>query len=69
MTPVVAPPFVVQQRAWECAMVLRDERWDALPIGQRVGVEVVFRMAPDRLGWAECHQMFQLYRETFDVRV
>ena len=60
------PPPEVQQRAWECAMVLRDE---VLPIEQQIQVEVVYRTHPDGLGWLDLSRMFVLYGETFDVRV
>lgn len=66
MRPIVAPPWQVQQRAWECAHVLRGE---PLPIEQRIQVEVIYRTHPDRLGWPELAQMFVLHSETFDVRV
>lgn len=65
----VPPPFVCQQRAWDCAYVLKQDAWDAMPIEWRIYVEVVFRSHPTDLGWHEIARMFQLYGETFDVRV
>ena len=69
MKPPVPPPWQVQQRAWECAYILKQEHWDALPIEQRVYVEVVYQTYPDDLGWHEVARMLVLYGETADVRV
>lgn len=69
MKPLVPPPYEVQQRAWECAYVLREEFADRLPLESRVYVEVVYRTPTDGLGWHECARMFVLYGEFVDVRV
>lgn len=69
MKPVVAPPRIVQQRAWECADMLREEFADRIPLEHRVYVEVVYRVGPDGLGWPELARMFVLYGQFVDVRV
>jgi len=69
MRPIVAPPWQVQHRAWECAFVLREEFWDELPIEHRVYVEVVCRTHPEGLGWLDLARMFIVYREHAHVRV
>jgi hypothetical protein len=69
MMPAVPPPFVVQQRASDCAFVLRTEWCDCMALAERVAVEVVARMHPEQLGWAECGDMFRLYGAVVTVRV
>lgn len=69
MTPIVPPPFICQQRAWDCAAMLKQDRWDELSIEHRINVEVIFCTHPDGLGWREIARMFVLYGAMFDVRV
>ncbi len=64
---IVAPPNEVQQRAWECAYVLRADFDELLPLEQRVRCEVVLRSAA--LGWENCQEMFRLYDVVAGVRV
>lgn len=69
MKPPVPPPYEVQQRAADCAYVLRSDFADRLPLESRVYVEVVYRTPTDRLGWHECARMFVLYGQYVEVRV
>lgn len=69
MRPPVPPPFEVQQRAWECAYMLREEFADRLSLEHRIYVEVVYRTPADGLGWHECARMFVLYGQHVEVRV
>jgi hypothetical protein len=64
---IVPPPYDVQQRAWECALVLRENF--ELPIEGAIRAEVVLRIGPERLGWDEVRDMLQLYSATARVRV
>lgn len=47
-------PYEVQRRAWEAAFVLRQEFADRITLEQNIRMEVILRVAPFRLGWAEC---------------
>jgi len=67
--PIVPPPYEVQQRAWDCAYVLRADFAGRLPLEQRVQVEVIYRTHPEGLGWQEVAAMLVLYREIAGVRV
>jgi hypothetical protein len=67
--PIVPPPFVVQQRAWECAYVLHQAFFDRLDLEARVRVVVVLGTGPDGLGWDDLAAMFVLFGETVAVRV
>ena len=69
MKPPVPPPYEVQQRAADCAYVLRSDFADRLPLEQRIYVEVVYRTHPESLGWHECSRMFVLYGQYVEVRV
>ena len=66
---IVDPPFHVQQRAWECAHVLRQDFDDRLPIAERVRCEEVLRAGADALGWADVRAMLRLARYIIQVRV
>jgi hypothetical protein len=66
---IVAPPYYVQQRAWERAYQLREEHGGQLPIEHRVFVEVSYRAGPDCLGWEDIAQLIALYAECMQVRV
>ena len=69
MKPIVSPPSIVQQRAWEAAYMLREYFPDRLPLEHRVYVEVVYRIGPDGIGWHEIARMFVLYGQHVEVRV
>jgi hypothetical protein len=69
MKPPVAPPYEVQCRGWEAAYVLFEEFRRELPVEQRIAVQVVMRIHPDRLGWSEVRQMLELYRAIAGIRV
>lgn len=69
MRPIVAPPEILRQRAWECAFCLRDEFADRLVLEHRVNVEVVYRAGPDGLGWRDIAAMLVLYGHAVEVRV
>ena len=67
MVPI-RPPFEVQRRAWECAVVLRDEFADRLTLAQNIRAEVVCRLHPDQIGWAEIGDMLALYPLRVEAR-
>lgn len=69
MKPIVPPPFLVQQRAWECAYMIREYHWHRIPLEHRIYTEVVYRTGPEGLGWHECARMFVLWGEHVEVRV
>jgi hypothetical protein len=66
---IVVPPFLVQQRAWECAYVLREEHDERLPLADRVRCEEVLRAGPDALGWQDVQAMLRLAGEAIGARV
>jgi hypothetical protein len=69
MAPIVAPPYEIAQRAWECAYVLRGEFSDRLTLEQNIRAEVVLNAGPLHLSWAEIGDMTALYHLAVEVRV
>jgi hypothetical protein len=59
------PAWQVQQRAWECSRVLKDQ---PLEPRERVSVDLVYRMFPDDIGWLDVCRMFLLYRDVMGAR-
>ena len=66
---IVAPPFEVQQRAWERAHVLRQEFDDWLSLEQRIRAEVIIQTNPEQIGWSEISEMVGIYSVIAGVRV
>jgi hypothetical protein len=66
---LIAPPFVVRQRASDAAYVLRHDYSDRLTIDQRIRKEVIGRVAPERLGWREIGDALATYAQVVEVRV
>ena len=66
---IIPPPYEVQRRAWDAAFVLRQEFADRLTLEQNIRMEVMMRVAPERLGWAECGDALATHAMVVMVRV
>jgi hypothetical protein len=61
---IVQPPSALQQRAWECAWDLSQERSGFLDNDElREALQrIVDRRASETLGWRECQGLFRAHR-------
>lgn len=66
----VPVPEIVQRRAWECAIELRETFSDApMTLEQRVRAEVMMRQGPEAVGWADASWAFETYAAIAGERV
>ena len=64
---IVPPPFVIQQRAWECAWMLLEAYPHRMALEDRVRATVIVNAEP--LGWAECQWAFRMYVAVAEIRI
>lgn len=63
------PPFEVQQRAWECALVLVSDYQGRLDAGEAAFCALALGPPAERLGWRQIRYLFRLHRTVAGQRV
>lgn len=64
----IPPPYDVQQRASDAALMLRQEFPGRITLQQNVEMEVITRYAPEQLGWKEIGKALTLWAMVVEVR-
>ena len=70
MTPeqIVPVPYIVQRRAWECALVLVAEFSDRLAPCDWHWAATVAALGPETFTWLECRAAQRLYNVYVEAR-
>jgi hypothetical protein len=62
-TAVVPLPYTIQRRAWEAALMLRQDYADRLEPAERFAVEMLTKCAPEDLAWEQAGGLLALWRQ------
>ncbi len=68
---IVPVPHIIQQRAWECCLVLREDHSHVTGTSganARWWCEAIVKAGPDSISWGQAGAAFRLYRNVFPER-